>query len=125
MRLPPLPERRPLSSRLWVISLTEELARRIEKSVSGWPPLDREHLGDQWVRAIDSIGLNVSEGYVRIHKQERLHFYSYASASIDEAGYCVRRARDRGLITRLDAWAYFEMLVRLGKGITALAATTK
>ena len=46
--------------KLWVISLTEELARRVHKAVARWSKLDREHLADQWIRAVDSIGLNVS-----------------------------------------------------------------
>src|SRR3954469_18874586 len=104
----------PYPSRLWVISLTEKLTRQCEKIIRQWSPAQREHLGDQWIRAIDSIGLNVSEGYARAHSGERKHFFSYASGSVEEVMYCVRRARDRGLVARLDAWRYAQLLQRLG-----------
>src|SRR5690349_20946036 len=102
----------PLSSRLWVVSLTETLARRGDQLRADWPQRDREAVGDQWSRAIDSVGLNLSEGYARIHPKERLHFYSYASASVDEAIYCLRRARDKGLISPREAWSCFHLLIR-------------
>src|SRR3954466_6778788 len=113
---------RPLSSRLWVVSLTEDLARRVEKAILGWPPFHRNHLGDQWIRAVDSIGLNISEGYARVHIGERQHFFSYVFGFIEEVIYCVRRARDRSLISRLDAWRYAELLKKLAIGIQNLSA---
>jgi four helix bundle protein len=110
----------PIPSRLWVIHLTEKLTRQAHLFIARWSSMDRAHLGDQWTRAIDSIGLNVSEGYARAHFGERKHFYSYASGSVEEVLYCVRRARDRGLITRLEAWRYSELLHRLAIGIQNL-----
>ena len=43
--------------------------------------------GDQFLRAIDSIGANIAEGYARYHSLDQVHFYHYARASMSEAIY--------------------------------------
>lgn len=43
------------------------------------------HLADQLERAVDSIGINIAEGYGRLHGRERARFYEYALGSAREA----------------------------------------
>lgn len=40
---------------------------------------------EQLERAVDSIGLNITEGYGRLHGRERARFYEYALGSAGEA----------------------------------------
>jgi four helix bundle protein len=115
----------PIPSRLWVVSLTEDLTRRAQVWIGTWEKRHQEGVGDQWYRSIDSIGLNLSEGYARAHQKEREHFFDYAVGSVNEVFYCVRRARDRGLITRLQAWQYGELLRKLASGINNLIESEK
>ena len=41
--------------------------------------------GDQFLRAVDSIGANIAEGYARYHALDQVHFYLFARASMSEA----------------------------------------
>lgn len=41
--------------------------------------------GDQFLRATDSIGANIAEGYARYHALDQVRFYHFARASMSEA----------------------------------------
>jgi four helix bundle protein len=45
----------------------------------------RSHVPDQLTRAVDSIGLNITEGYSRLHGRERARYYEHAHGSAREA----------------------------------------
>jgi len=115
-----IPVTHPLPGRLWVIRLAEAIGSRIKRQVACWPRTERENLGDQLVRATDSIGANISEGYVRIHIKERLNFFSIAQGSLEESLFHLRLARDRGLVTRLEAFTLSELLIKLSKALEEL-----
>jgi four helix bundle protein len=114
---------RPIPGRLWIIRAAEHLSNRAHALAKDWQPFDRDSIGDQLVRATDSIGLNLSEGYARVHKKERLHFYSWAQGSVEEALFALRRARDRGLSTPLVAADLSGLFVILSKAIAKFAAS--
>lgn len=50
---------------LRVYRLAEELPDRVWNIVLGWNYFARETIGKQLVRAVDSIGANISEGSAR------------------------------------------------------------
>jgi len=50
------------------------------------------NLADQLERAVDSIGINISEGYGRLHGRERARFYEFALGSAREAREWYARA---------------------------------
>ncbi len=110
----------PLPGRLWVIRLAEMLGSRIKSLIAVWPSNERNNLGDQLARATDSIGANISEGYIRIHVKERLHFFSIAQGSLEESLFHLRAARERGLVTRLEAFTLSELFIKLSKGLEKL-----
>jgi len=115
-----MPITHPLSGRLWVVRIAEVIGSRIKHDIATWPPYERKSLGDQLLRAVDSVGANISEGYVRVHVKERLHFFSLAQGSLEEALFHLRRARDRDLMTRLEAFTVSGLLIRLSKGLERL-----
>lgn len=41
--------------------------------------------GNQFIQAVDSIGANITEGYLRFHYLEKNRFYYHARASLGEA----------------------------------------
>jgi four helix bundle protein len=45
----------------------------------------KEHIGDQFLRAVDSIGANIAEGYGRFHYLDKVRFYYNSRASHYEA----------------------------------------
>jgi four helix bundle protein len=114
-----------LSGYLWIVQLAEQISLKAGHHVRTWPSFDKAGLGDQLVRAADSIGLNLSEGYARFHPKERLHFISIAQGSLEETLFAVRQARDRGLLTRLDASILSGLLIRLSEALRSFAQGLK
>lgn len=49
-------------------------------------------VADQLERAVDSIGINIAEGYGRLHGRERARFYEFALGSAREAREWYARA---------------------------------
>jgi four helix bundle protein len=112
-----MPSSRPMPGSLWIVQLAGQISSRSARHVQMWGPMDRNGIGDQLIRAADSIGLNLSEGYARFHLKERLHFISIAQGSLEETLFAVRQARERGLLTRLDASVLSGMLIRLSNAL--------
>jgi len=46
---------------------------------------DKKHVGDQFLRSVDSIGANIAEGYGRFHYLDKVRFYYNARGSHFEA----------------------------------------
>jgi four helix bundle protein len=46
---------------------------------------DKKHIGDQFLRAVDSIGANIAEGYGRYHYLDKVRFYYNSRGSHYEA----------------------------------------
>jgi four helix bundle protein len=46
---------------------------------------DKKHMGDQFLRAVDSVGANIAEGYGRFHYLDKVRFYYNSRASHYEA----------------------------------------
>ena len=46
---------------------------------------DKKHIGDQFIRSVDSVGANIAEGYGRFHFLDKVRFYYNARASHFEA----------------------------------------
>lgn len=42
---------------------------------------DKKHMGDQFLRSVDSIGANIAEGYGRYHYLDKVKFYYNARGS--------------------------------------------
>jgi four helix bundle protein len=46
---------------------------------------DKKHIGDQFLRAVDSVGANIAEGYGRFHYLDKVRFYYNSRGSHYEA----------------------------------------
>ncbi len=46
---------------------------------------DKKHIGDQFLRSVDSIGANIAEGYGRYYYLDKVRFYYNSRASHFEA----------------------------------------
>ena len=114
-----------LSGDLWIVQLAEQISSRVSRQVHNWKPFDKFGLGNQLTRAVDSIGLNISEGYARAHLKERLQFFSIAEGSMEEALFAIRQARERELLSRLEASILCGLLLKLGKAQKALTVALK
>ncbi len=87
---------------LQVYQLAEKLADQIWAIVCRWPPLAKDTLGKQMVRAADGIGANITEGAGRGTYQDNRRFVRVARGSLNETKHWLRRAYNRKLLTDAD-----------------------
>lgn len=73
----------------------------------------RKIIWDQFIRAIDSIGANISEWFGRFHYMDSVKFYYNARWSLFEAKYWVKLLHNRGFIAE-------ENSIYLGKDLDTL-----
>ncbi len=84
---------------LKVYKVALEIGSKVHNFVIGWDHFNRDTLGKQFVRAADSMALNISEGYGRFHFKENKNFAYYSRGSAFESTTCLRKAVERNLIT--------------------------
>ena len=63
---------------LQVYQLSMKLAEDVYTEVSGWNYFEKDTIGKQLVRSVDSVAANLSEGFGRYHYKEAKHFYYYS-----------------------------------------------
>jgi four helix bundle protein len=83
---------------LQVYNLTMDMAERIWNIVIKWDFFQRDTIGRQLVRAVDSIAANLSEGYGRYHFKENINFSYYSRGSLYETKTWLTKAHNRDLI---------------------------
>lgn len=86
--------------KLRVYQLSEKLADQIWEIVLGWNNFARDTVGKQLVRAVDSVGANISEGAGRGRFLDNKRFVRIARGSLNETQHWLRRAYKRRLLTR-------------------------
>lgn len=92
---------------LEIFNLSMDLAERIYNVIEEFDYFHRDTLGKQWIRAIDSVGLNISEGFGRYtHKDSRV-FSIIARGSLYESKTCLSKVFRRKIISEE---VYNEML---------------
>lgn len=84
--------------KLRVYQLSEALADEIWDIVVGWNTFAKETVGQQVVKASDSIGANIAEGSGRGSKAENARFVKIARGSLYETKHFLRRIYKRKLI---------------------------
>jgi four helix bundle protein len=67
--------------------------------VVGWNYFEKDTVGKQLVRAVDSVAANLSEGFGRYHYKETINFGYYSRGSLYETRTWLTKANNRGLIT--------------------------
>jgi len=88
-----------LLEELKVYQLAMEIGELVFNLTVKWDLFNKKSLGDQYLRAADSIALNISEGYGRFHYKENKNFCWYARGSLFETKTANQKAFDRKLIT--------------------------
>jgi len=84
---------------LRVYQRAEAIADNVWDIVSSWDTFAKDTVGKQLVRAADSIGANVAEGYGRGSFLDNKRFVRIARGSLYEVRHFLRRADKRGLIS--------------------------
>jgi four helix bundle protein len=90
---------RSLFENLEVYKLSESLADIVWEIVIEWENFTKITVGNQLVRACDSIGANIAEGFGRGSKIDNRRFVRIARGSLFETKHWLRRAVKRNLLT--------------------------
>lgn len=69
------------------------------KAVKKWQAFEKNTIGKQLVRAADSIGANIAEGFGRGNGADQKRFLKIARGSTYETKYWLRLAFTRNLLT--------------------------
>jgi len=85
---------------LRVYQLAEKLADEIWQVVKGWDHFEKSTVGQQIVRAADSIGANIAEGSGRGSFQDNRRFIRIARGSLNETQHWLCCAYKRTLLTK-------------------------
>jgi four helix bundle protein len=104
---------------LRVYRLAEKLADQIWIIVLGWNYFARDTIGKQLVRAVDSIGANISEGSARGTFLDNKRFVKISRGSFHETQYWLRRAYRRQLLTSAQVDQLKPLVDELGPTINA------
>jgi four helix bundle protein len=70
---------------LEVYQISRKLSREAWKIFCRMNFEDKKHIGDQFLRSVDSIGANIAEGYGRYYYLDKVRFYYNSRASHYEA----------------------------------------
>ena len=70
--------------------------------VMKWDYFEKDTVGKQLVRAVDSIAANLSEGFGRYHYKEAKNFGYYSRGSLYETVTWLKKASNRDLISKED-----------------------
>lgn len=76
-----------------------DLSNKIWKIVITWEKFEKNTIGGQLIRAIDSVGANLSEGYGRGSKTDNARFAKIARGSLFETKHWLILSYNRELIS--------------------------
>ena len=89
-----------------------EIAEDIWQIVIDWGYCEKDTIGRQMVRAIDSVAANLSEGFGRYHYKENKNFCYYSRGSLYESKTWLTKARNRNLLSETK---YNSLLISIDK----------
>jgi four helix bundle protein len=87
---------------LKVYQMSMEIGEEVWGIVDKWGYFAKDTVGKQFVKAIDSVAANLSEGFGRYHYKEAKHFSYYSRGSLFESKTWLTKANCRGLVDDQD-----------------------
>ncbi len=83
---------------LQVYQLSMQIGKNVWDVVMEWDNFEKDTIGKQLVRAIDSVAANLSEGFGRYHFREKTHFSYYSRGSLYESKTWLTKANNRNIL---------------------------
>jgi len=81
-----------------VYQMSMNIGEEIWNIVDKWDFFAKDTVGKQFVRAIDSVAANLSEGFGRFHYKEAKNFSYYSRGSLFESKTWLTKVHSRKLI---------------------------
>ena len=100
------------------------LSNYIWNIVIGWNYFAKKTIGEQLVRAADSISANIAEGFGKYGKKDKIKFYRYSFGSAKESLDWNEKAKTRELLTEEQYQHILKELKSLPKEINQLIQFT-
>ena len=104
---------------LEVYQLAMDVGERVWLIVSRWDFFAKDTVGKQFVRAIDSVAANLSEGFGRFHYKENKQHGYYSRGSLFETKTWLTKARNRSLVSEQDFNELIAVLDTMGRRLNA------
>jgi len=101
-----------------------ELINYVWFNVVKWNSFAKFTIGEQLVKAIDSISANISEGFGRYTKRDKIRFFRISMGSLKECLDWIEKARVRNLLNEIDYNRISNDINRLPKEINSLIKYT-
>lgn len=89
-----------------------------------WNSFLQRTVGEQFVKAVDSISANIAEGFGRYGKKDKIKFYRYSQGSLNESLDWNQKSKVRKLFSKGEYEFIFGELQKLPKAINALVLFT-
>ena len=74
------------------------LSNYVWNIIARWNYFEKDTVGKQFARAIDSISANIAEGYGRFSKKDKIRFYYYGLGSVYECIDWNNKCSERNII---------------------------
>lgn len=110
---------------LRVYQMAEDLADRVWDLVVPWSAFEKDTVGKQLVRAADSVGANIAEGYGRASPIDHQRFVRTARGSLYEVRHFLRRADKRGLVEKTTKKPLQQTIQKLLPALNAYLSSLK
>lgn len=79
-------------------NISFDLSNYVWDLIIHWDFFEKDVVGKQFAKAVDSISANVAEGFSRYFKKDKINFYRYSYGSISESLDWTAKARKRDLL---------------------------
>jgi len=110
---------------LEVFKLSMAIGESVWIIVDSWNYFEKDTIGKQLVKAIDSVAANLSEGFGRYHFKDKINFSYYARGSLYETKTFLTKAYQRKLITDDKFQQLLEKINNLGVKLNNYISTTR
>jgi len=100
------------------------LSNYVWNVVIKWEWFPKKTVGAQFVESVDSVSANLSEGFGRYGKKDKVRFYRIAAGSVPESLDWNQKSKVRVLISPDEYKYIFAELQKLPKAINALIKYT-
>ena len=101
-----------------------DLSNYVWDSVLNWDNFGKYTVGIQIVKAVDSISANISEGFGRYTKKDKIRFYRISMGSTKESENWYHKSVKRNLFSDAEAKHIKTELDKLPKSINSLIKFT-
>ena len=84
---------------LEIYNLSMDISDQVWDIILKWDYFAKDTIGKQWIRALDSVSANISEGLGRNSYKDSRTFYYYSRGSLYESKTWFEKAKRRNLIS--------------------------